>query len=106
MKLKALAIWFLGLLIGIASVDNIPDPPAVNSHTVSAASSIREACGGVCERRLNSDWSCTSHLQVCWIAFTSVYEPNLPIDWVAITVFAADASPPALEARRQLYFRS
>ena len=106
MKSKACVIWFLGLLIGIASVDTLPDPPAVNPHTVSVAFRLREARGGVCERRLNSDWSCTSHLQVRWIAFTLVYEPNLPIDWIAITGFAADPSPPALEARRKLYFHS
>lgn len=106
MKSKACVIWFLGLLIGIASVDTIPDPPAVNPHTVSVASHLREARGGVCERHLNSDWSYTSHLQVRWMAFTSVYEPNLPNDWIAITEFAADPSPPALEARRKLYFHS
>jgi hypothetical protein len=106
MKSKSCIIWVLGLLMVIVSVDTIPDPPAVNPHTVSVASRLGEARGVVCERRLNSDWSCTSHLQVRWIAFTSIYEPNLPIDWIAITGFAADPSPPALEARRKLYFHS
>jgi hypothetical protein len=106
MKSKTCAIWFLGLLIGIASVDTIPDPPALNPHTFSVASRLREARGGVCERRLNSDWSCTCHLQVRWMTFTSVCEPDLPNDWIAITGFAADPSPPALEARLEFYFHS
>jgi hypothetical protein len=105
MKSKVCVIWFLGLLIGIASVDTIPDPPAVNPHTVSVASRLREARGGVCERRLNSDCFYTSHLQVRGMAFTSVYEPNLPIDWIALTGFAADPSPPA-EPRRKLCFHA
>ena len=106
MKSKACLIWFLGLLIGIASVDTIPDPPAVNPPTLSVASRLSESRGGVCERRLTTDWSGTSHLQVRWMAFASVYEPNLPNDWIAITGFASDPSPPALEARRKLYFHS
>ena len=106
MKSKALFIWFLGLLIGIAAVDVIPDPPAVNPRTVSFASRLRQVRGGVPEWRLTSCWSCNSRLRVRWIAFTSVYEPNLPIDSIAMTAFAADPSPPALDAPSKLYFHS
>ena len=106
MKSKALFIWFLGLLIGIAAVDVIPDPPAVNPRTVSFASRLREVRGGVPEWRLSSRWSCNSHLQVRWIALASVYEPNLPVDSIAMTAFAADPSPPAPEAPPALYFHS
>ena len=96
MKPKAILIWFLGLLIGVAAVDVILDPPAVNPRTVSFASRLREVRGGAPERRSSSRWSSTSQLQIRWIAFTSVYEPNLPVDWIAMTAFAADPSPPAL----------
>jgi hypothetical protein len=106
MKSKSSTIWVLGVLLAIGSVDSVPDPPAVNPHTVSVASHLCEAHGRVCERRLNSDWSSSSLLQVRWIAFTSAYEPNLPTDRIARTGFAADPSPPTLEARRNLYFRS
>jgi hypothetical protein len=98
-------IWVLGALMVIASVDAVPDPPAVSRHTVSVACGLSEARGGVCERRLNCDWSCTSsHLQIRWIAFTSAYEPNLPSGWIALTGFAADPSPPTLEAQRNSYY--
>jgi hypothetical protein len=41
-------------LMVIALVDTIPDPPAVNPHTVSVASRICEARGGVCEQLFNA----------------------------------------------------
>jgi len=104
MKSKSCIIWVLGALMAIASVDTAPDPPAVNPHTVSVASRLCVARGGVCERHLTSDWSCSSHLQIRWIAFTSAYEPNLPSDRIALKGFAADPSPPAFETRRSLYF--
>src|SRR5690242_7724340 len=103
MKPKALLVWFFGLLIGIAAVDALQDPPAVNPRTVSFAFHLREVRGKVPERRSSSRWSFTSHLQVRWIAFTSVYEPNLPVDWIAMTAFAADPSPPMLADPRKLY---
>jgi len=82
-------------LLAIASVDTVPDPPAVNPRSVTAAS-LREARGDVCERRLNSGWFISSLVQVRWIAFTSAYEPKLSTDWIALTGLAADPSPPAL----------
>ena len=106
MKSKSCIFWVLGLLLAIASVDTVPDPPAVNPHTISVASRLFEARGGVYSRRLNSDWCFSSLLQVRWIAFTSVYEPNLPADWIALTGLATDPSPPAPKARLKLYFYS
>ena len=107
MNLTSCKIWVLGALIAIASVDAIPDPPAVKSHTVNVASLLCEARGGVCERHLNCDWSCTSsHLQTRWIALASTQEPSRPGDWIVLTEYASDPSPPVFEAHRNLYFRS
>lgn len=102
MKPKALLIWFFGLLIGIGAVDALPDPPAVSPRAVSFAFRL----GEVPERRSSCRWSFTSHLQVRWIAFTSAYEVNLPVDWITMTAFAADPSPPELADPRKLYFHS
>jgi hypothetical protein len=99
-------VWVLGALIAIASVDAVPDPPKVNPRTVSVTSRLCVAGGGVCERRLHSDWSTPSHLRMRWMAFSSAYESNLPSDRIVRTGQAADPSPPALEARRNLYFHS
>jgi hypothetical protein len=106
MKLKSFIVWVVGVMLSISAVDTVRDPPAVNPHTVTVASRLCEARGSVCERLLNSDRSCSSHLQKRWIAFPSLYEPNLPNDWMALTACAADPSPPALKAQRNLHFRS
>jgi hypothetical protein len=98
MKWKASLICFLGLVMGIASLDTVPDPPAVNPHRTSISSRVREARGGVCQLPVSFSSLCISHLQLRRIASTSVCEPNVPIHCVAITGFAADPSPPALEA--------
>jgi hypothetical protein len=95
MKLQSSIIWVLAVFMVIALADAIPDPPAVNPHTVSVASCICEARGGVCDRGLNCDWSrASSHLKRLRLAVTWDHEPNLPSDWIVLTGYAADPSPP------------
>jgi hypothetical protein len=96
MKLRSCTIWVLGLLLAIASVDTIPDPPAVNPRAVAVACIFCDVCGDVHERWLNSDSSISLLLQVRWTAFTSAYEPNLPKDRIVLTGFATDPSPPSV----------
>ncbi len=95
MKLISCTVWILGAVMVIASVDAVPDPPAVTPHTVNVTSRQCEIRGGFCEPRLDCNSPCISRLQVRWIAFTRPYEPNRPSDWVALTGHAADTSPPA-----------
>jgi hypothetical protein len=84
-----------GAVLVIASVDTIPDPPAVNPHTVSIISILCEAGGAIYKQNLDCDWSClSSHLQARWIALTLAFEPSLPSDWIVMTGQAADSSPP------------
>jgi hypothetical protein len=107
MKSKAFIIWVLGALMVTASVDAVPDPPAVNPHTVEVAFRLCEAPGGLCEGRSSCAWSsASSHFQIRWIAFTSACEPNLPGDWIVLTGQAADPSPPFLEPPRRLHSQS
>jgi hypothetical protein len=94
MKPISCMIWVLGLLLAIASVDTVPDPPAVNPRAVGVAYILCDFCGDVHERRLNSVSSISLLLQVRWIAFTSADEPNLPTDRIVLTGFATDPSPP------------
>jgi hypothetical protein len=107
MKSKSYTIWVLASLMVMASLDAVPDPPAVNPHTVNVASRLCKAPGSLYERRLNCDWSHTSnsYFQIRWIAFECAYERHLPSDWIALAGHAADPSPPASEARGKLYFR-
>jgi|HubBroStandDraft_6_1064221.scaffolds.fasta_scaffold1430592_1 hypothetical protein len=94
MKLRSRIIWVLGLLLAIASVDAVPDPPAVSPRAVGVDYILYEGCGDVHERRLNSDSSLSLLPHVRWIAFTSAYEPSLPDARVVLTGFATDPSPP------------
>jgi hypothetical protein len=95
MTAKACIYWVLGVAMVIASVDAIPDPPAVNPHTVTVVSRLCEWGGGAYEQHLSCDWSSfSSHLRTRWVALTSVSEPSLSRDWIVLTGQAADTSPP------------
>jgi hypothetical protein len=96
MKLRSCIIWVLGLLLAIALIDAVSDPPAVSPRAVGVDYILCDVSGNVHERRLNSDSSLPLLLQVRWIAFTSAYEPNLPADRIVLTGFATDPSPPPI----------
>jgi hypothetical protein len=101
MKTKPYLLWILGAVLALASVDTIPDPPAVNPHTVNVVSRLCDS-GAACEQRLNCGWFCFSaHLHATRIAFISASEPSLPRDWIVLTGQAADTSPP-LRISKQL----
>ena len=95
MKTNSYLLWILGAVLALASVDTIPDPPAVNPHTVNVASRLCDFGCGASEQRLNCGWFCfSSHLHATRIAFISASEPSLPRDWIVLTGQAADTSPP------------
>jgi hypothetical protein len=71
MKAISCTVWVLGALMVMASLDTVPDPPAVNPQAVNIISHLRTCPDRFCER-LTCDSSCTSsHLQLRWIAFAS-----------------------------------
>jgi len=105
MKASTYLFWVLGAIIAIACVDTIPDPPALNPHSVNVIASLCEPSGGACEQPWNSGWFCfSSQLQATRIAVTLAYEPSLPRDWIVLTGQAADSSPPAFKSLRKFYF--
>jgi hypothetical protein len=88
--------WILVALMVITSLDNIPDPPAVNPHTVDVTSRQHEIRAGICEQHLDNDSSSiSSYLLLRRVAFPQPYEPSRPSDWFSRTGHAADSSPPA-----------
>jgi hypothetical protein len=96
MKFVPCAVWVLLALIAVASVDTIPDPPAVNPHTASATSLIYATNCDSCEQRLDCDLP-SPFVQARWmVALSHVRQPNRTNDSVAITGHAADPSPPAV----------
>jgi hypothetical protein len=95
MKTHPYLLWILGAVLAVASVDTIPDPPAVNPHTTNVVSRLSDSVGGAPEERLNCGWFCfSSHLHATRIAFISASEPSLPRDCIVLTGQAADTSPP------------
>jgi hypothetical protein len=96
MKPGSFTIWVLGLLLAIASVDAVPDPPAVNRPASSTASLVRKARVDVHERWLNPNAFISLLIQAHWITLTSAYEPNLPTDRIVKTGSTTDSSPPAV----------
>lgn len=95
MRANQYLFWILGAVLALAAIDTIPDPPAVNPHTVKTVSRLYDLGGSVCEQRLTSGWFCfSSHLHATRIAFTVASEPGLPRDWIVLTGQAADTSPP------------
>jgi hypothetical protein len=96
MRTKSYLLWILGAILAVTAVDSIPDPPAVNPHSVSVVARLCDSGSRVCEQRFNIGWFCfSSHLHSTRIAFTSASEPNLPRDFIVLIGLAADTSPPA-----------
>lgn len=96
MKTQPYLLWILGAILALTSVDTIPDPPAVNPHTINVVSHLYDSGASGSERRLNNGWFCfSSQLHATRIAFTSASEPSLPRDSIVLTGQAADTSPPS-----------
>jgi hypothetical protein len=94
-KRNSYLFWMLAIVLALASVDTIPDPPAVNPHTVNLVSRICEAGVSVCEQTLNSGWFYESSLmRASRIAISLSAEPTSTREWIVSTGQAADPSPP------------
>jgi len=90
-------VWLLCALIIAASIDNIPDPPAVKSGTTDvraagAMGSLQADAGG--ELR-NLSRVPGPRIAARWNALRSIREARLPIAEIALVRQAADPSPPA-----------
>jgi hypothetical protein len=91
-------VWILGALLVIASVDAIPDPPAIDPHMVTvkvpgpkecAESPCGQADTGILLNLL-------AHFQTSGTIFIEDTKPAGPSAWIAQAGQAADSSPPAL----------
>jgi len=82
----------------IASLDAVPDPPAVTPHSTEVkAFRLTECPENLCFQTLSIFCSnaCADHAPR-FIAFAREPNPNRPSDWIVLTGQAADPSPPAL----------
>ena len=88
-------IWVLGLFLAIASVDTVPDPPAVNPRALSVVSWSCEASRCLRDDWLPFDLSIPYLIQVRWIALNAASDANPRADRIVQVAFATDPSPPA-----------
>ncbi len=98
MKTIGYMILALGALMVVASIDTIPDPPAVNPHTVDVkASCERDVAAGLREQDTICDSaSISSHAAILRVNLRDAAAPHRPNDWIALSGHAADPSPPRL----------
>jgi hypothetical protein len=90
MKLFWYTAWALGALLLIVSLDTVPDPPAVNPHTVSVDLDSLEP------QRLVAD-TAIAGLQFNVRLVESWHDegPHHPSDSILLTGRATDPSPPS-----------
>src|SRR5579872_4172044 len=88
----------LCVFLVIASVDAIPDPPAVAPHSVDVkVSCLRDFAGSFREEPLTGDLASTSHhAPIHRLTPVDETEPTRSSDWIALAGYAADSSPPAV----------
>jgi hypothetical protein len=88
-------IWILGALLIFASLDAVPDLPAVNPHTVTVkvpGPSVENLCG---PSGNGSSPNLLAQSQTQGTIFIRQTEPDCPTNFTAQTRLAADPSPPA-----------
>ena len=98
MKSISYLVFILSGLIVAASIDAVPDPPAVTSHTVNVkAPCLREVVVAFDEQRLTSDSACiSSHVPIHLVGLLDAMKPKRSSDWIALAGHAADPSPPVI----------
>src|SRR5271169_2566382 len=88
----------LCVFLVIASVDAIPDPPAVTPHTVDVkVSCLRDFAGSFREEPLIGDLACLSHHSpIHRLHPAEQAKPTRSSDCIASAGSVADSSPPAV----------
>ena len=92
-KLVWWMVWVLGAALIVATLDAIPDPPAVDPHgSMTKAFSLRDCAD--CFRDQPTAAAMPDGDQTQRISFGREDEPDGPSDFIARTRQAADSSPP------------
>ena len=88
--------WIVGVLLIVATVDALPDPPAVNPGLVVCQVPQLHHCSSdpVAQRSECVGASCPFPASV---VAADAYEPCHPTDGKVLTEQAADPSPPVLQ---------
>jgi hypothetical protein len=97
LKLRT-AIWLICLLLLVAAIDTIPDPPAINpptSHSCGVSAVHIQAASTLLEKEWFAAASPPRRFLIDWYLLRSTFE-NLPsgVCPLLLVHFAADPSPP------------
>ena len=94
MRLSSCSVWLLCALLLCASLDTLPDPPAVRPCQID----IKTIPVTDLEISPISPLSCSCfagpRIVVRWIALRQVLDIKRPVDLIALVQQAADPSPP------------
>jgi len=89
----------LCVLLVASSLDSIPDPLAVNPHSLnSKVFCLREMAGRVQEQRIDCHAICAAPSPLRCFDMANAGKLSRPCDDIALVSYAADPSPPALSA--------
>jgi hypothetical protein len=94
-RVVSCVIWMLYVFILAASLDTLPDPPAVNTQRVEVKAECDLANAPELSLKSISNFSCIA-IVVHWIGTHQIFEAQQSSDRIALTQHAGDPSPPAL----------
>src|SRR5579872_6309322 len=98
MKSISYVVMVLSVLMVAASIDAVPDPPAVTPHTSNLqAPCPREFVAGFREPRVTCASAYISfHAPIHAVSRVDATKPKRSSDWMTLGAYAADSSPPVL----------
>jgi hypothetical protein len=94
MKSIGCTIWILGALLVIATLDTLPDPPALDPHTVKASCSRESSGDDTAQQFFCEPPSAGNALPAQWAEWADTQEPHHTAGESTLVRHAADSSPP------------
>jgi hypothetical protein len=98
MKSFSLAVFALIVLTLAASIDNIPDPPAISPHSVDVQASCLREFTGVLRAQLPALYAIrlSPRVPIHRVSPADPVKPKRSSDWIRLAGYASDPSPPVV----------
>ena len=96
-KFRTLAVRLLCALVVLASLDNLPDPPAVNPHPAGASviSGGNHSAAVFDQSQLGGPSHSAPLFPVYWFDFAKTFGAHAPVTCAPLVRQASDSSPPS-----------
>src|SRR5581483_1717633 len=97
-KLRCFILCLLCVFLVLASLDSVPDPPALrhDNTTFKSFSPGETVCSFGVQLLPSNPLRGCSHLGFRFLAFSTAHEPRLSGDSIFLTQYASDTSPPVV----------